>query len=121
MIDWFYRIPKRQTEVNINKYASYISTMYNDDLYVIFNDNPKNMDNDDDEKSDNTVRFKKSVCALEKISKDKTVSKKELFKNEDVEKILCPFKSRVLNSNTIILYADKYRDNDPKLGKVVIE
>jgi len=120
-IDWFYRIPKRQTEVNIHKYSSYISTMYKDNLYVLFNDNPKNEDIEEDEKSANTVKFKKSVCTLQKIDKDKNVTKKELFKNEELEKILCPFKSRVLSDNVIILYADKYRDNDPKLGKIVIE
>jgi len=120
-IDWFHRIPKKQTEVNIHKYSSYISTMYKDNLYVLFNDNPKNQEIEEDEKSATTANYKKAVCMLQKIDKDKNVTKKELFKNEDLEKILCPFASRVLSENTIILFADRYRDNDAKLGKIVIE
>lgn len=120
-IQWFYRIPKRQMEVNINRYASYVSTVYDNNLYILFNDNPKNMDNEDDEKSTTTNRFNKAICALAKLDINKNFSKKELFKNDEVEKILAPFKSRILANNVIILYTDKYRDNDPKLGKLEIE
>lgn len=120
-IDWFYRIPKRQIELNINKYSSYVATVNKNDMYVIFNDNPKNEDKEADEKSDAVSRYKKSICVIQKIDKNKNVTKKELFNNEEVGKIFCPYDSKVLNENSILLYTDKYRDNDVILGKVVIE
>jgi len=120
-IDWFYRVPKRQTEVNIIRYSSYISTVYGNNLYLLFNDNAKNMDIDSDEKAKATTNFKKGSCAMIKIGTDKSTSNKELFKNDDLEKILVPKKSVKMADNSIILFTDKYRDNDPKLGKLEIE
>ncbi|MDB5227573.1 MAG: hypothetical protein JWN78_1766 [Bacteroidota bacterium] len=120
-IDWFHRIPKRQHEVDFYNFSSYVSTVYNNKLYILFNDNPKNEDNEDDEKSANTVRFKKSVCMIHAIDKDEKVTKQELFKNDDIETVLRPTSSRVMNDNVIILYAEKFRDNDVKLGKIVID
>ena len=54
------------------------------------------------------------------IDKTKTTTKKELFRNNEIETILCPMKSRVVDENTIILYAEKGKNNDVKLGKLTI-
>ena len=120
-IDWFNRIPKRQHEINQYKYSSYISALIGDKLAVVFNDNPRNLEIEDDEKSAGVYgSFKKTNCMMYLIDKTKTTTKKELFRNNEIETILCPMKSRVVDENTIILYAEKGKNNDVKLGKLTI-
>jgi hypothetical protein len=120
-IDWFHRIPKRQHEINQYKYSSYLSMVSNGKLFVLFNDNPRNLEIDDDEKSAGVVgSFKKTNCMLHIIDVTGKAVKQELFKNDEIETTLCPRYSRVIDENTIILYAEKGRNSDVKLGKIAI-
>jgi len=118
-IGWFNRIPKRQHEINSHIFSSYVSTVYDDKLYILFNDNPKNMEIDDDEKSAGVLgNFKNTNCVMHAIDSTGKDIKKELFKNNLIETTLRPMESVVINENTIILYAQKGKN--VKLGKLVI-
>lgn len=115
----FTRIPKRQVEVNRMLYSSYVATEYNNKLYLLYNDNPKNEELEEDEKSVKTTGFGKSNCVMYVLDNEGNSSKKVLYSNEETETILRPLDSRIMDSNLIMLYATKKKDE--KLGVLKIE
>jgi hypothetical protein len=106
-IAWSQKIPKKQTSINDNGIlSSYIKKVDDDKIYFIFNDNSKNLHNNQDNKVYSFTGTKKNMTALVQVDFDGTVSKREFlfdFKTENV--YIQPLTSVNINDSEIICYA----------------
>lgn len=81
---WSRLIPKYQSSVNDNGwFSSYAVSCIHDTLRIIFNENPKNFNENDPEKFRTMYKASKSVVALVTMDPQGNAEKKSLFSNKD--------------------------------------
>lgn len=109
-IDWVTRIPKRQLSVNDGGYYSSIATcVYKDKVFIVFNDNKKNIDRLDPDKIKTMHNLKKSVAMMVSIDSKGRYEKIPLFNNKEKKTILKPKLNLQISDNELVLYAIKGR------------
>lgn len=106
-IDWSIRIPKKQGSSG-TAYLSYTSMVSNDKIFLVFNDNPKNLIETKEDKV-HAYNGKSSIAMLVTIDADGKWYKSELFDNKEEGVILRPIICNQINENETLFYAEKGR------------
>jgi hypothetical protein len=106
-IDWVVRIPKRQA-ASSTAFLSYTSMVKDDKIYLVFNDNERNLTETKENKI-HPYNGKKSVAMLVTIASDGSWAKSALFDNKEEGILLRPKICQQINENTTLLYAEKGR------------
>jgi len=103
-IDWAHKVPKRQHTVNDGGfYSSFIQSEVDDKIYLVYNENPKNLTEDDPGKYWNFVPGKESVVMLVQFDAQGNMTKDMLFSSDDSDVILRPKVSNQIDPETTIL------------------
>lgn len=117
-IIWHKKIAKNQTTVNDGAYnSSYFMGILKNKLYLVFNDNKKNL-NPDSKKAKEMDNAEKSIPVIVGVDLDQAgaLTKKQLFNTEDSKNILCPrINFRVSDHELIIL---KAKGSSYNFGKI---
>lgn len=114
-LNWVQKVPKRQMSVNDGGYySSYVFTHDNDNLYMIFNDHPKNLSpKTKPEKKGKYVAAtrnpKKLMVTLATVNKKTGDYSSELFfkSKSDGKSVFVPKIHRTLNDKQTLIYAEK--------------
>ncbi len=110
-IDWASHIPKYQRSTNDGGfYSSYSHHIGKDAIYVIFNDNVKNLERRKSKDKRLTSAFRKykdSIAVLAKISLNGKVSFYPLFGNKELKTMVRPKIGTQIGKNTSIIYGVK--------------
>ncbi len=116
-VEWATKIPKRQAGSS-GFYLSYAAHIKDDKIYLIFNDNEKNLD---EIKPDKIYPYdgKDSYATLVTINENGTWKKSALFSNKETGVILRPIVSEQINDDELIMYAEKGRKY--VIGKITFE
>jgi hypothetical protein len=119
-IKWIKRIPKKQVTSNDGGfYSSYAYSRYKNKLYLIFNDNPKNINNPDTQKIYNFQRGKNSAVVIVKIDDEGNISKNQLFNTRDTNVITRPKVSEQVSKNEMIIFGQWKKTN--RLAKITFQ
>lgn len=121
-IDWNYRIPKYQRGPSYI-FSSIVPFVSGNTLGIIYNENPKNLDLNFDDKF-KTVNFKESIAIVRTLTPDGKLKSSELFKNKDFETLLQPSMCRQTSPTTIAIYGGKFgmlSIKDARLGVIEIK
>ena len=116
-VAWATKIPKRQASSS-GFYLSYASHVKDDMIYLIFNDNEKNLDEKNPEKI-YAYDGKNSYATLVSIKGNGDWEKSALFSNKEEGVIMRPIVSEQVNENELIIYAEKGKKY--VVGKVTFE
>lgn len=113
-----YRIPKKQrTEDDGAYYSSYKLLETDKSFYVLYNDNPKNLELQKGKSAAKMNKAKVSSSILATLDKETGVlTKRELFQNSKLPVELAPRQFIMDNSGNIIVYGDARKIY--KFGKV---
>jgi len=108
-IEWAEKIAKSQRSTNDGGfYSSYQLFIKDDNLYFIFNDNPKNLFL---KKGDRAYgidsRSKKSVTAIVELNNKGEQTREALFAEIDSEVIIRPMAGEQISKNELILFGQK--------------
>ncbi|MBX2843342.1 MAG: hypothetical protein KTR26_16340 [Flammeovirgaceae bacterium] len=118
-IEWATRIPKRQKTANDGGYfSSYVHGIQGGKIHFIYNDNIKNIKNNN---PNSTAYFngKKSVVVLASVDKEGQM-KRRLVSSNRAENIICRPKScEQITDNEILIYGEKRKSY--KLGLVELD
>lgn len=107
-VEWTKRLEKNQHTVNDNGFYSSFTTTYKDGkIYVIWNDNAKNIDLP--ESSLPMMNPKKSTATLA-ILDEKGYTRHVLFKNKELETYLRPKFSLLVNDGSLVLVAENRKE-----------
>lgn len=116
-IEWNVRIDKQQTSTNDGGFfSSYTSHVKDDKIYIIFNDNPKNMfqsnsiDPTNKPKTRSFIPYKESVIAIVEINSDGYMKKDILVKTEKGEVVSRPKVAEQLTDDETILFAQRKKE-----------
>ncbi|MBI1192004.1 MAG: hypothetical protein GC205_02360 [Bacteroidetes bacterium] len=103
-IDWAHKVPKRQYTVEDGGfYSSFIQSEVDDRIYIVYNDNPKNLTEDKPGKYWNFIPGKESVVMLVQFDAQGNMTKDMLFSSDDAEVIVRPKVSNQIDPETTIL------------------
>ena len=103
-IDWAHKVPKRQHTVEDGGfYSSFIQSEVDDKVFIVYNDNPKNLTEDDPGKYWNFSPGKESVVMLVQFDAQGNMTKDMLFSSDDSEVIIRPKVSNQIDPETTIL------------------
>ncbi|HET8962820.1 MAG TPA: hypothetical protein VFM99_02930, partial [Chitinophagales bacterium] len=116
-VKWATKIPKKQT-ASSGFYLSYVSHVKDDMVYLIFNDNEKNLDEKNPDKI-HAYDGKNSFATLVSIQPDGGWDKKALFSNKEVGVIMRPVVSKQINEDELLFYAEK--GNKYVVGKLTFD
>lgn len=116
-IEWATRIPKNQASSS-GFYLSYAAHVKDNMIYLIFNDNDKNLDEKNPDKI-YAYDGKNSIATLATISPDGSYKKSALFSNKEEGVIMRPIVSKQINEDELIIYCEKRRDY--VIGKIKFE
>jgi len=118
-IQWATKIPKRQTTVNDGGYySSYSYAVKEDKIYLVFNDDPDNLNQTDPRSIADYTSPKKSVSTLVTINSDGKWKKDLLFSNKEEGVILRPKICEQSAADQMFLYAEK--GNNYVIGKIML-
>jgi hypothetical protein len=108
-IDWITAIPKYQHSVNDDGYyLSYVPLVYKDKIYLIYNDNKKNVNIKGNKKLKTMNNIRKSSVVMAVIDSKGQVTKSELLKTKDLKKVYVrPKVSTQVSENRLILVGEK--------------
>ncbi len=106
-IAWTRKIPKYQHSTNDGgALSSYAKRVKDDKIFFIFNDNPKNLTQNDKNKVYTYSGLKRSIAVLVEVDIAGNVSDKELIFSSKAEGVLIqPSTSSKINDNEMIFYA----------------
>ncbi|MFZ1609946.1 MAG: hypothetical protein WAT52_02685 [Chitinophagales bacterium] len=104
-VKWATKIPKKQT-ASSGFYLSYVSHVKDDMVYLIFNDNEKNLDEKNPDKI-YSYDGKNSFATIVSIQPDGKWDKKALFSNKEVGVVMRPSVSEQINDDELLFYAEK--------------
>ncbi len=116
-VAWATKIPKKQASSS-GYYLSYASHVKDDMIYLIFNDNEKNLDEKNPEKI-YAYDGKNSYATLVSIQADGEWNKSALFSNKETGVIMRPIVSEQINNDELIIYAEKGKKY--VVGKITFE
>lgn len=109
-IEWISYIPKRQVGSMWNEgcYISFMAVYSKSNLYLIYNDNPDNMNSFEQDKLKGGYHSNKgAITAMAIVKKDGTWTKEELLNNNQDAFYLTPAYSLKLNDSQILIYGLK--------------
>jgi hypothetical protein len=111
---WAQKVPKRQTSNAPGHFASYASMITDHKIYLLYNDNPKNLINGENDKGKiyNLSNLKKSVIVLASLDSDGKLTREIIPKPDKTKLFLIPKASIQINDDTMIIFiqrARKYR------------
>lgn len=120
-IDWAATVPKRQHTVNDGGYfSSFGLEVKGSNLYLVYNDNGKNLFLAAGDKFERTdFQGKSSIVTLATVNIDGHVTREALFDPEKRDLILRPKSCRQLDDDRMFLYAT--RKKDYKFGMVTFQ
>lgn len=106
-IEWAKVIPKKQhTAVDGGSYSSFVQVYVGDKIYLIYNDNPKNLTAAPG-KVHGFRKNKDAVVVCVEIDKDGNIDRKALFSARDTEILTCPSSCRQISENQLKIYGEK--------------
>ena len=106
-IEWANILKKKQHTIeDVGMYSSFAVMYYKDRIFLIYNDNPKNLTAGPNE----LYRFRKNknavvVCA--EIRPDGSLVKKALFNAREAETLTCPRSCKQISENKMEIYGKK--------------
>jgi hypothetical protein len=113
-IKWGKRLAKEQQSLDDKGYySSYSAVTHEDKLYIVYNDNPKNLQIDPESPNSNIWEMndpKKSVAVLVTYTGSEGGNRQVLFDANKAEYILNPNIIYRVDEDTIILFAQGWRD-----------
>lgn len=121
-IDWNYRIPKYQVSGSYI-FSSIVPFVTGNTLGVIYNENPKNMDNEFDDNF-KRVNFKDCVAIVRTLDPSGKLTSSELFRNKEYNTLLQPTMCQQTSPNSIAIYGGKFgmfSVKDARLGVITIK
>lgn len=105
-IDWAVKVPKRQHTINTEIYNSFATAVKGERLYLVFNDNGKNLFV---KPGDKLERFsgpnKDALTVLVTVDQDGNVSREPLFATDKREAALRPSDSTQLDDESMFIFA----------------
>lgn len=117
-IEWATKVPKRQVTVDDYGYfSSFAHAITNQNIYLVFNDNQRNMTKD--RRNPLSFNGSRSVVMLVAIDTEGNVSKEILTNNRDERIITRPKSCEQLGRNRMMIYGS--RGKKYKLGEVILE
>ncbi|MFQ5334437.1 MAG: hypothetical protein ACE5DN_00015 [Flavobacteriales bacterium] len=109
-IRWLHRIPKRQYSGDEKPlFASFIAGMSGDDLYIVFNDDPRNLNTGEDERPKIVSNPQRSMAILAHLYRDGSAEKRPLFGSNAHSLLIFPKASYPISDDLYILYSDNRR------------
>ncbi len=108
-IDWATRVPKRQVTQNDGGYfSSYSHCIVRDKIYLVYNDNRRNFDNDNERRRYN-FSGRNSIITLSEISQDGSLKTYPLYENKDVNTITRPKVCKQTGRKEMTIYGERGR------------
>lgn len=106
-VAWTRKIPKHQHTTNDSGYfSSYANLVIGDKIFFVFNDNPKNLLQNDNNRVYSYVGIKRSVAVVVEVDINGNVSPKNvIFASKAEGYILTPKYSKIVNDTEMIFYA----------------
>jgi len=118
-IDWTTKIPK--TQISRNDRGRYSSFVFGQDVnktYLLFNDNPKNMEAATGKKTANLIRNKKTVLVMVTLDSEGGLSKQVVLNAGTFKVLPRPKVSRQLIQGEVLLFGQKGRRQ--RLAKILL-
>jgi hypothetical protein len=107
-IDWTVKVPKLQESRNDGGYySSFASVVMDDKIFLVFNDNPRNLNIKTGKEIETYLWTKESIVALVTINYAGEVEREALFTSEKKEVKICPKVSEQVSKNELILYGKR--------------
>ncbi len=108
-IQWAKRIPKRQRSKNDGgRYSSYAISIAKGKMFFVFNDNPKNLHKQsNDRKIYNYTKGKESVVVLVTLNGKGEMKKEALFQERDTKTTTKPKVCEQISKNHMIIYSER--------------
>ncbi len=108
-VAWATHVPKRQVTVNDGGYfSSYVMAVTGKAIYLVFNDNGKNFNRDEDDKI-YSYNGSRSVVTLAEIRPDGSVLKYPLFSNREEGIITRPKVCKQTGRYEMVIYGERSR------------
>ena len=107
---WTQRVPKKQVTTNDNgDFSGYAAIPYGGGLKILFNDNPKNLEDPNAIKPRAMNNPQRSRAVVLSIGSKGDIQKKLLFDESEQETILQPKIQRQIGDHTLLLFTEKSR------------
>jgi hypothetical protein len=100
-----------ETKDNKKKYWSYALATKDNEVFLVFNDNVKNMNDDEDDMSKALVNPNKSIPYLVTISEDGTFKKKAMSDSQDTDTFCVPQITYPLSEDKFIIWGVRKKEN----------
>ncbi len=120
-IVWAEKIPKRQVTTNDGGFfSSYLLSVYKDNLYFIFNDNPKNLFYKEGDKiSYFKKKSKESLAVMVELNSEGKQTREALFSVNDAEVLIRPMVCEQISKKELILFGQKKKKQ--RFAKVIFK
>lgn len=105
-IEWASKVKKRQVTANNGRYSSYVSAVVDDNIYIIYNDNPKNLLYNGDGKI-KSMNLKEAFTMLITVDSDGLVFREALMNTKGEKIITRPKVSEQIRDNELLIYAER--------------
>ncbi len=107
-INWMTKLNKYQASVDDGGYySSYVYTVVDNNIYLIYNDHPDNLDQTQESKFKSYRRGKETVQMIVEINDEGKVTKDVLFSTEKGEVVLRPKSCIRSDKGNLMLYANR--------------
>jgi len=107
---WTQRVPKKQVTTNDNgDFSGYAAIPYGGGLKILFNDNPKNLEDPNSIKPRAMNNPQRSRAVVLSLGSKGDIQKKLLFDESEQETILQPKIQRQIGGHTLLLFTEKSR------------
>jgi hypothetical protein len=107
-IEWARKIPKYQVSTDDGGYfLSYAIAVVKDNLYFVFNDNPKNLFLKENDKPAKYYNQKESIVTLVKMDSKGNMEREELFRNKEAKIIARPKVCQQVSENQMLVFGER--------------
>jgi len=108
---WTEKIKKSQVTTNDGGFASsYVMTVKGDELFFVFNDNPKNILNENDEKTYGAFREKEIALALHSVDSEGNSEREMLYSRARKDLITIPLASEQITEDELIIFCKRKKN-----------
>ena len=105
---WLHRIPKNQYSNTANSlYTSFIFSLIDEDVYILFNDDPRNLSVDENSRGHMVSKSNNTIPTLGHIYSDGSLEKRPVFISNAHSYIIYPKYSFRIKNDRFILYTKK--------------
>jgi len=110
VVEWREKIAKRQESTNDEgRYLSYAVQLVNDELYFVFNDDPRNLDYDGEGKINRYARQNNDVINLVHVTSSGKQSRHLLYSLQDAKVIARPRIHSQISEDLMVIYCELLR------------